>query len=82
MTHDETPGRSDVLRGLAGSPGVAVGRAVVVGSQKATHRHRMVAPSEISSEIARYNEAVERAQQDLREMATLVGDRRAETSIL
>lgn len=82
MTHDETPGRSEVLRGLAGSPGVAVGRAVVVGPQKAIHRHRLVAPSEVSSEIARYGEAVERAQQDLREMATLVGDRRAETSIL
>ena len=82
MTHDETPGRSEVLRGLAGSPGVAVGRAVVVGSQKTIHRHRLVAPSEVSSEIARYDEAVERAQQDLREMATLVGDRRAETSIL
>jgi len=61
---------------------VAVGRAVVVGSQKTIHRHRLVAPSEVSSEIARYDEAVERAQQDLREMATLVGDRRAETSIL
>ncbi len=82
MTHDETPGRSEVLRGLAGSPGVAVGRAVVVGPQKTIHRHRLVAPSEVSSEIARYGEAVERAQQDLREMATLVGDRRAETSIL
>jgi len=82
VTHDETPGRSEVLRGLAGSPGVAVGRAVVVGSQKTIHRHRLVAPSEVSSEIARYDEAVERAQQDLREMATLVGDRRAETSIL
>ena len=82
MTHDETPGRSEVIRGLAGSPGVAVGRAVVVGSHKTIHRHRFVAPSEIASEVARYNEAVERAQQDLREMATLVGDRRAETSIL
>jgi phosphotransferase system enzyme I (PtsI) len=82
VTHDESPGKSEVLRGLAGSPGVAVGRAVVVGSQKTIHRHRLVAPGEVSSEIARYNEAVERAQQDLREMATLVGDRRAETSIL
>jgi phosphotransferase system enzyme I (PtsI) len=53
-----------------------------MGAQKTVHRHRFVAPSEVSSEIARYNEAVERAQQDLREMATLVGDRRAETSIL
>ncbi|MEO5725481.1 MAG: putative PEP-binding protein, partial [Byssovorax sp.] len=82
MNHDASPGRSDVLRGIAGSPGVAVGRAVVMGAQKTVHRHRFVAPSEVSSEIARYNEAVERAQQDLREMATLVGDRRAETSIL
>jgi phosphoenolpyruvate-protein phosphotransferase (PTS system enzyme I) len=82
VSHDSSPGRSEVLRGIAGSPGVAVGRAVVVGAQKAVHRHRFVAPAEVPAEIARYSEAVERAQQDLREMATLVGDRRAETSIL
>ncbi|APR81676.1 Phosphoenolpyruvate-protein phosphotransferase of PTS system [Minicystis rosea] len=71
-----------VLRGIAGSPGVAIGKAVVLGSPRAAYVHRTVAPEEVASEIRRYELAVAHAQQDLREMARRVADRRAESSIL
>ena len=74
--------RSETLRGIAGSPGVAIGRAVVIGPSKSTQKHRHVQASEVASEYARYQQAVESAQQELREMTMLVGDRRAEASIL
>ncbi len=73
---------SETLRGIAGSPGVAIGRAVVIGPTKSKQKHRHVQASEVESEYARYQQAVESAQQELREMTMLVGDRRAEASIL
>ncbi|MFT3775773.1 MAG: phosphoenolpyruvate--protein phosphotransferase [Minicystis sp.] len=71
-----------ILRGIAGSPGIAIGKAVVLGSPRSAYVHRTIAPEEVASEIRRYDLAVARAQQDLREMARRVGDRRAESSIL
>jgi phosphotransferase system enzyme I (PtsI) len=74
--------RSETLRGIAGSPGVAIGKAVVIGPSKSTQKHRHVQASEVAREYERYQQAVESAQQELREMTMLVGDRRAEASIL
>src|SRR5262249_34293684 len=72
----------ETLQGIAGSPGVAIGKAVVFGSPAATHAHRYVPADEVEGEIGRFLAAVDRAQQDLREMAKRVEDRRAEVSIL
>jgi phosphoenolpyruvate-protein phosphotransferase (PTS system enzyme I) len=72
----------ETLQGIAGSPGLAIGKAVVFGSPRATHAHRFVPVDEVTTEIARFLTAVERAQQDLREMAKRVADRKAEVSIL
>lgn len=73
---------SMILRGIAGSPGVAVGKAVVLGSPRSAYAHRQIEADEVEREIHRYDLAVARAQQDLREMARRVADRRAESSIL
>ena len=73
---------STFLRGIAGSPGVAVGKAVVLGSPRSAYAHRPIDAEEAPREIRRYELAVARAQQDLREMARRVADRRAESSIL
>jgi phosphoenolpyruvate-protein phosphotransferase (PTS system enzyme I) len=82
VTAEVLAARPETLRGIAGSPGVVLGTAVVLGARRSTHPHRLVAQEEIDGEIARFEAAVEHAQQDLRDMAAKVGDRRAETSIL
>jgi phosphoenolpyruvate-protein phosphotransferase (PTS system enzyme I) len=74
--------RVETLRGIAGSPGVAIGSAVVIGAPKADHPRRRISSGEIALELARFQAAVERAQQELRDMSKRVVDRRAETSIL
>ncbi len=72
----------EVLRGIAGSPGVVIGTAVVIGSTRGSHPRRLISLGEVPGELARFREAVERAQKDLREMASRVGDKLAEVSIL
>lgn len=74
--------RTETLQGIAGSPGVGIGTAVVVGATSSAYPRRLVALEEVSSELDRFESAVARAQQDLREMSKSVGDRRAEASIL
>lgn len=74
--------QSVTLRGIAGSPGVAIGKALVLGGARTAFAHRTIEPEERTVEIRRYELAVQRAQQDLREMARRVADRRAESSIL
>ena len=71
-----------ILRGIAGSPGVAIGTAVVLGSSRATYPRRFIDPNHTAAEVARFLGGVDRAQRELREMAARVGDKRAETSIL
>lgn len=79
---DPTPPQPLTLQGIAGSPGVAIGTAFVLGKTAAAHPRRYVAFEEIGDELARFAGAVEQTQKDLREMAKSVGDRRAEASIL
>ena len=72
----------EVIHGLAGSPGVALGRAVVFGTSRATFAHHAVAPHQARTELKRYELAVARVQEDLRRMAERVVDRTTESSIL
>ncbi|EYF08606.1 phosphoenolpyruvate--protein phosphotransferase [Chondromyces apiculatus] len=74
--------RVRALAGIAGAPGVAIGTAVVLGTQTLAYPRRHVVPQEFETEIGRFQDAVAQAQRDLREVAAQVGDRRAETSIL
>ncbi len=65
--------QSVVLRGIAGSPGVAVGPALVVGDMRVVFTRRHVATAQIAAEIARVHEAVGRAQASLRTVGEQVG---------
>ena len=82
MSPPSVPAAAKLLGGIAGSPGVAIGKAVVLGAPRSAYAHRPIAPEEVPQEIRRYEQAVGRAQLDLREMARRVADRRAESSIL
>ncbi len=59
--------------GIAGSPGVAVGPALVLGDGRGSYAKRHVHSAQISGEIARVHAAVAKAQESLRE----VGNRMA-----
>ncbi|MDI1432797.1 phosphoenolpyruvate--protein phosphotransferase [Polyangium sorediatum] len=79
----EPPSKAtEVLRGIAGSPGVAIGKVVVFGQSRAHCPRRTIGPGEIDAEVARFEEAVARAQRDLREMSQRLTERSAEASIL
>ena len=73
---------SELLRGIAGSPGVAIGKAVVFGSPSEAYAHRLIEAREVEVELARYQLAVTHAVQDLRDMARRVESKSAEASIL
>ncbi len=79
----EPPTRdAEVLRGIAGTPGVAIGKVVVFGQSRAPCPRRTIGPGEIDTEIQRFEDAVARAQRDLREMSQRLTERSAEASIL
>lgn len=83
-SHERT-GRPIVVKGIPGSPGLAIGPAVVVGGQRAIFVRRHVKPHEVDVEWARFGEAVARAQEGIRRVAERMkaaGPARAETSIL
>lgn len=60
------------LRGIAGSPGVAVGPALVIGEMLAVYSRRHIHTVQADGEIERVKQAVRRAQEDLRLVATRV----------
>ncbi|HVK66007.1 MAG TPA: phosphoenolpyruvate--protein phosphotransferase [Polyangium sp.] len=79
----EPPSKAtEVLRGIAGSPGVAIGKVVVFGQSRVQCPRRTIGPGDIDTEVARFEEAVARAQRDLREMSQRLTERSAEASIL
>lgn len=59
-----------VVKGIAGSPGVAVGPALVVGDVKSAYVRRHVHTANISTELERITKAVEVAQQSLRDVSS------------
>jgi phosphoenolpyruvate-protein phosphotransferase (PTS system enzyme I) len=71
-----------VLHGIAGSPGVVVGSAVVVVRGERRYERRRVVAGEEQHEWRRFIEAVKKAQTDLRAMLDGFERDRAEASIL
>lgn len=57
------------LKGIAGSPGVAVGPALVLGDLRASFVRRHVHTAQIPGELQRVKEAVDQAKKTLREVA-------------
>jgi phosphotransferase system enzyme I (PtsI) len=80
----ERPPRPIILKGIAGSHGLAIGPAIIVGAQSHSFVRRTVKPREVEGEIARFTEAVSRAQDGIRLVVEKVksGHAKAETSIL
>jgi phosphotransferase system enzyme I (PtsI) len=72
------------LKGIAGSHGLAIGPAVIVGAMSHSFVRRTVKPHEVDLELQRFGDAVSRAQESIRMVVEKVksGHARAETSIL
>jgi phosphotransferase system enzyme I (PtsI) len=72
------------LKGIAGSHGLSIGPAVIVGAMSHSFVRRTVKPHEVDLELQRFADAVARAQESIRQVVERVksGHARAETSIL
>jgi phosphoenolpyruvate-protein phosphotransferase (PTS system enzyme I) len=79
---DAAHSRAEMLRGIAGAPGVAIGTAVVMGSARSAYPRRHIHDDEAASELVRFGEAVEAVKRNLRDMSTRIGDKPAEAAIL
>jgi phosphotransferase system enzyme I (PtsI) len=71
-----------VLKGIAGSPGVAVGPALVVGDTKAAYARRHVASAQIDAEVLRLRTAVEDAKRHIREVSAKLPKAPLETNAI
>jgi phosphotransferase system enzyme I (PtsI) len=80
----ERPPRPVILKGIAGSHGLAIGPSVIVGALSHSFVRRTVKPREVDLELARFTDAVSRAQEGIRQVVEKVksGHAKAETSIL
>jgi phosphotransferase system enzyme I (PtsI) len=80
----ERPPRPVILKGIAGSHGLAIGPSIIIGALSHSFVRRTVKPREVDTELARFTEAVSRAQEGIRIVVEKVksGHARAETSIL
>jgi phosphotransferase system enzyme I (PtsI) len=58
-----------VVKGIAGSPGIAVGPALVVGDTKTAYARRHVTPAQVNDELDRLKKAVDDAKQHIREVS-------------
>jgi phosphotransferase system enzyme I (PtsI) len=81
-TSNETQQVGLTMQGIAGSPGVVVGTAVVVVRGERRYERRRIVAGEEQREWQRFQEAVKKAQGDLRAMLDGFERDRAETSIL
>ena len=41
----------ETLRGIAGSPGLAIGKALVLGSPREAYAHRLIEPREVADTV-------------------------------
>ena len=80
----ERPPRPVILKGIAGSHGLAIGPSIIVGALSHSFVRRTVKPREVDIELGRFADAVSRAQEGIRQVVEKVksGHAKAETSIL
>jgi phosphotransferase system enzyme I (PtsI) len=60
------------IKGIAGSPGVTVGPALVIGDTRAAYTRRHIHTAQMDDEIARIHTAVEVAKKSLKDVAARV----------
>jgi phosphotransferase system enzyme I (PtsI) len=77
---DQSTPHGVLLKGIAGSPGVAVGPALVVGDTKAAYARRHVPGGQVDSEVARLVKAVDDARRHVREVSARLPKAPVETS--
>ena len=58
----------ETRKGIAVSPGVAIAPAIVLDSEQFRIPRRVIEPAEVELELARFQEAVERAREEIREL--------------
>lgn len=66
---DASTPRGLVIKGIPGSPGVAVGLALVVGDIKTSYARRHVSSAQVEPEVERLQKAVDDAKRHVREVA-------------
>ena len=66
----KTPSNSEekVLRGIGVSPGIVIGKTVPLERQRTTFIHRRVSAEEVTSEIKRFEAAIEKSKGQLEEV--------------
>jgi phosphotransferase system enzyme I (PtsI) len=79
---DASSPRGLVIKGIAGSPGIAVGPALVIGDTKAAYPRRHIASAQIDAEVARLNKAVDDAKQHIREVSARLPSAPLETNAI
>lgn len=79
---DQSTPRGVVLKGIAGSPGVAVGPALVVGETRAAYLRRHISQSQIDAEVKRLQQAVADAKKHVREVAARIPAAPMETNAI
>src|SRR4051812_43664402 len=82
MSDSPSTRRAEMLRGIAGAPGVAMGSAVVMGSARNTYPRRHIHDEDAAHELERFAEAVALVQHNLHEMTARLDDKPAEAGIL
>ncbi len=58
----------EILKGIAVSPGFAIGEAFILGSEESVIPRRFISVDEIDSEFERFHAAVEKAKSDIRDL--------------
>ncbi|HEY4012101.1 MAG TPA: phosphoenolpyruvate--protein phosphotransferase [Polyangiaceae bacterium] len=71
-----------LIKGIAGSPGVAVGPALVVGDTKTAYARRHVSSTQVDEETTRLHQAVEEAQRHVREVSAKLPSAPLETNAI
>jgi phosphotransferase system enzyme I (PtsI) len=79
---DASTPRGVVLKGIAGSPGVAVGPALVVGDTKAAYARRHLPSAQLAAEVDRLRRAVEDAKRHIREVSARLPSGPLETNAI
>jgi phosphotransferase system enzyme I (PtsI) len=70
--------KSIALKGVAASPGIIIGKAVVLAKEKVDIKPSALAPGEVNKEIADFKKAIDRVKNDLINLSQAVGKRLGE----
>lgn len=73
---------TEILEGISGSPGVAIGNALVLGAQAPRVPRRVVAEAEREEEIARFRAATARVTEQLRRLVTQAREHSTASAVL